>query len=82
MTWNYRVIKSIDQTGEVNFGIHEVYYDENNIPHSCTAEPIVLTAESIEDLKADLELINKAFSKPVLEMLYFDNMSKNSTLND
>lgn len=82
MTWNYRIIKSIDEDGEASFGIHEVYYDESKNPHSCTAEPIVLAAESLDDLKKDLKLMQKAFEKPVLEMFYFDNLEKNQDLDD
>lgn len=75
MSWNYRVIKSIEENGEAVFAIHEVYYDQNHIPHSCTVDPIALQAESLEDLKLELEQIKKAFENPVLEMLYFDNLS-------
>ena len=82
MTWNYRIIKSIDEDGEASFGIHEVYYDDSNKPHSCTTEPIVFAAESLDDLKKDLKLMQKAFEKPVLEMLYFDNLEKNQDLDD
>jgi hypothetical protein len=60
----------------------EVYYDESKNPHSCTAEPIVLAAESLDDLKKDLKLMQKAFEKPVLEMFYFDNLEKNQDLDD
>jgi len=80
MHWNYRVIKSMDKNGEAFFGIHEVYYEDNNVPKSCTVEPVSLAAESLEDLKADLNLIAKSFNKPVLEMLYFDNLLEESEI--
>jgi hypothetical protein len=80
MYWNYRIIKSIDKNGEPFFGIHEVYYDDNNVPKSCTAEPTSLISESVEGLKADLNLIAKVFDKPVLEMLYFDKLSEESEI--
>ena len=32
MTWNHRVMKHVEPTGEVWFGIHEVHYDDAGNP--------------------------------------------------
>jgi len=60
--WNYRVIERNDGS----FGIHEVYYDDNDVPEMCTADPISLYGESEADIREDLSKIVQAFDKPVL----------------
>jgi hypothetical protein len=55
------------------YGIHEVYYNEsdrgnpNALPYGWSANARELASETKEDLKAELELMLKAFEKPVLE---------------
>jgi len=69
MTWNYRIIKTetIHKcTTYTQFGIHEVYYDENHVPQGHTERAIELTGESVLDIKTDLEYMQIAFTKPVL----------------
>jgi hypothetical protein len=62
MSWNYRVLQN-----ENSVAIYEVYYDENGEPHSCTMSPVSPLAEDVEGLKKDLEKMEQAFDKPVLE---------------
>jgi len=76
--WNYRVIKSIDDSGESTFAIHEVYYGENNQPIACTENPAGIISESLEGLTKQFDLFKLALENPVLEMSYFEELSKNS----
>lgn len=63
--WNHRVIKR-EIRGEVSFGIHEVYYGEDNVPHSYTTEPVEPYGDTLEELEKDLERFKLALKKPVL----------------
>jgi hypothetical protein len=81
MTWNYRVIKGKDRKlkglpQSYFYGIFEVYYGEDRVPHSCTTEPIALVGETLEELKKDYEMVSEAFKQPVLEMEYFKKLEK------
>jgi hypothetical protein len=68
MTWNYRVIKSHLPNGEEEFGIHEVYYDENGNPSMTTERAIAAYGETLDELRADVQRQLEALSKPVLTM--------------
>ena len=67
MTWNYRVlVREYPQTQEDVFAIHEVYYDENDAPGSCTVNPVAPIGDSLEELKGVLQMYATALEKPVL----------------
>jgi hypothetical protein len=40
MTWNYRVVKVLKSNGDVEIGIHEVYYNDNDQPDSMTRDMV------------------------------------------
>ena len=67
-TWAYRIIRS--ESGTV--GIHEVYFDIEGKPSSCSEERMAPTGDSIEELTKDMELMQLALTKPVLEMKDLD----------
>jgi predicted RNase H-like HicB family nuclease len=67
VTWNYRVIRSVDAAG-VNYAIHECYYEGNNVPTSWTADPADVAAETRADLFWVLAEMTKAIERPVLEI--------------
>lgn len=69
--WNYRV--TVDRSALPQYAIREVYYREDGSIEGWTVDPRDLTGESIEDIKADLELIQSAFSKPVIDITDEDN---------
>lgn len=72
MSWNYRVVLKGG-----TYGIHEVFYTPEGKLKSLSEECITLGAlETFEALKGDLELINGAFDKPVI------NYSDLSEIND
>jgi hypothetical protein len=72
MSWNYRIIRrkfvsDIVPDGEYSHGIHEVYYDEAKQPYTWSTNPIAPRGETLEDIKGDINLMQKAFNLPVLE---------------
>jgi hypothetical protein len=71
MTWNYRVIKRKNQSGEYDFGIYEVYYDDKGSVVSWTKEPITPVCPSEEGLDHELNLMREALKKETL--LYIED---------
>ena len=78
--WDYRVMRHHAPAYEVGcgrdrvrvkaetcFGIHEVYYDESGKLCSWT-DPIDLVAETVGELRGDLDHMLKAFAQPVLDL--------------
>lgn len=66
MSWNYRIMKRTYENGEEEFGLYEVYYDENGQPNGWSADARPITAESLEGLKWVQEKFAEALEKPVL----------------
>ena len=66
MTWNYRIMKH-EEKGQVYYQIHEAFYDDLEQEATSWAGPIEPGAETVEGLKADLDLMLQAFQYPVLE---------------
>ena len=64
--WNYRLIRRQTEFGE-EIAIHEVYYDEDGEPRSCSKEPVPVAGEDIEVFEKDVDLMKQAFSKDVLD---------------
>jgi len=81
--WNYRILARriiTDLYSDVHFGIYEVYYDdENNMPESCTENPITITSyeseceDPIDSIKWQLDVMIEASNKPVLDYDNFPN---------
>ncbi len=75
--WNYRVVEKnikdkIDcsemEYENVSYSIHEVYYDKDGNITMWSAESIIAYGEGcVKDLKADLEYMLEACSKPILK---------------
>ena len=61
MTWNYRVVKDKDGI----FGLKEVYSSNDQI-EGTTEKFMSPFGTSMEELRADFELMKKAFDKPIL----------------
>jgi hypothetical protein len=60
--WHYRVIRKAGR-----YGVHEVYSDEDGEIWGCSEEPVRVEAESLEDLREDLEYYDYALELPALE---------------
>lgn len=68
MSWNYRVIRHVDQnTEEVWHAIHEVYYDETNTATSHTADAVYPQGETMDELREALTMYVIALDLPVLD---------------
>ena len=67
MSWNHRVIRRKYPGGGVLWGIHEVYYDDDGKPRSCTENPIRIQEYSVSDLKKTMKRIRRALKKPALK---------------
>jgi hypothetical protein len=61
-TWNYRVIVKNGR-----YAIHEVYYDKEGEPWTCTEDPVCPEAETLDALREDMEYYRLALERPVLE---------------
>ena len=66
MNWNYRVMKREVSKGEFEFGIYEVYYNEDSTIKGYTQDSIVPVVDSADGLKHELGIMLKAFDKDVL----------------
>lgn len=67
-TWNYRVMKFVDEDEEPYHQIHEVYYDKEGHPNGYTENAVsVLSTEGIDGLSWVLEKMAEALTKPILE---------------
>jgi hypothetical protein len=62
MSWKYRVM---NRDGEL--AIYEVYYDEDGCIQGHGADPDYPAGDTLEELRANLELYCAALNKPVLE---------------
>lgn len=65
MTWNYRII-AVDSGGEIEYGIYEVYYDEEGNPESYTENAVPCVGNSIDEMRRTLDYMRMAFGMPVL----------------
>jgi hypothetical protein len=63
--WNHRVVKRMINN-EVSYGIHEVFYNDDNSIYAYTDEPIQVQCESLEDLREYLQWMLNCIDKEVL----------------
>ena len=83
MSWNYRAAKKrltvdilkdevtgevVDSYSENQFGICEVYYNDEGKVTSTTERFIEPYGETLEDLKANFNMMKEAFDKPVIDL--------------
>jgi hypothetical protein len=69
-TWNYRVLQSLDGTG---YFIAEVYYDGDKLSWVDDSRDC-LRWDNFDDLKSTVELIRRAFDKPLLRVAEGDRL--------
>lgn len=63
MSWDYRVVR--DCNGEL--AIYEVGYEDGK-PDNILESPVGLVAANLEELEKDLDYMQQALSKPILDM--------------
>ena len=61
MTWNYRIVQ-IDS----DFGIYEVYYDDEGNPMARTEDPVGCVGGDLKELRRSFDYMEHAFKLPVL----------------
>lgn len=69
--WNYRLVKKVIAE-EDQIGIHEVYYNKNDVPVSCTVNPVKAVGDNVEDAQHVVELMLRACNKPILDYNIFE----------
>jgi hypothetical protein len=78
--WNYRVISKTvihpDGVAE-EYGIHSVFYNDDGEPEVISVEPMVPYGDTYYELKADLELMSKAFRQPPMKYEDFGKENDN-----
>lgn len=65
MSWNYRLVKRT-HGDQVSYAIHEVYYNDHNVPESITKNPVVVAEESKGDVMTTLRQMERALTMPTL----------------
>ena len=65
MTWNYRLVKTVHASGDAEYHVCEMYYDEKGNIESWS-DPIPPYGETPEELEDDLRRMLGALSRPVL----------------
>jgi hypothetical protein len=65
--WNHRVMRRNFDGGDSEYGIHEVYYNENDKVEAWTENPIAPTETTIKELQQTLERMKLALKKPILD---------------
>lgn len=80
--WNYRVLAH-ESGDSLIFRIHEVYYDDNDIPNGYIDEEKQISSEDLKGLKWTINKMKEAFKKPVLwHGAKFPEEFKDKPLND
>ena len=64
--WNYRIMKRKNAQGQYDFGIYEVFYDDNGKVTSWTEDSLAPVCDSEDNLKAELKIMMDAFDNETL----------------
>jgi len=70
MSWNFRIIRHVTND-EPWLAIHEVFYDDDMNPHSCTQDPVTVVGADEAEVKWYLEKMAEALEKPIIDYQYF-----------
>ncbi len=72
MSWNYRIVKRVypdhvvDGKPYEDFGLYEVYYDENGVPDKLLSVPRQIVCDDMDGITWTYEKFGEAIRKPVL----------------
>lgn len=71
MTWNHRVVRRFYPNTHMDdsmlYEIYEVYYNEDGTIEGLTEDPISISEESIDDLRATVDRIKKCLDNPIID---------------
>jgi hypothetical protein len=70
-------MKKLNEQGEYEFGIYEVYYDDNGKVVSHTMDSMTPVCSSAEGLEEEIEIMKKAFKEEVLPYGECDGFPEN-----
>lgn len=93
MSWDYRVVRKIygdrdenyklkepdHDCNMVGYGIHEVFYDENDKATMCTQDCIKPYGDTVKELMDSWIQMAEAFNKPILD---FDGIPEEGAINE
>ena len=65
MVWNYRILQRENDDGTIEFGVHEVYYENKSIT-AWSSDSIKLLSDSYDILEQMKDLYILAFNRPIL----------------
>lgn len=82
MSWDHRVIRNIDEEGEVSYQVYEVYYDENGDYEYWTKEAVRPFGETLEELQDDIRSFFHASKMPLLEFKEIEGRVTLVTVDD
>ena len=71
MTWNHRVLAH-ERKGELTFGIHEVFYNDDGIPDMCTEDAVGVVGDNLAGISQTLRLMLSALIEPILNYTDFE----------
>jgi len=75
LVWNYRIVHVPNEWKEVEYGIYEVFYSEDNKPFARTQDPVDFASDTPENLIKSLQrALEDAQKYPVLEDSEFYNV--------
>lgn len=68
MSWNYRIMKRKTSESDFEFGIYEVYYNEDGSVSGHTENSLTPVVDNLEGLKQEIKIMLKAFDQDVLDL--------------
>lgn len=66
MSWNHRILAHEDHKKEIYLVIHDVYYNEKNIPDGYSENGVTIGGETLKDIKWTLSKMKECLKKPIL----------------
>ena len=75
MSWNYRVLRRVYKTPsdeEIEYSIHEVYYDVHGNPVTCSQDAVFPMGSTPEELQEDVKRYAAALQQPILNWHSFE----------
>ena len=66
MSWNYRMMATEYDNGEIEMGIHEVYYDGADQPEKYSDKAVAVVGSSHKDVFEVLKMMTQGALSPVL----------------
>ncbi len=64
--WNHRVIKKTFENDEEQYGIHEVFYNDDGTIFCYTQDPVEAACESMDALREYLQWMLKCLDEDIL----------------